>query len=251
MNVYADRRAVIVGGTTGIGLATAEALVAGGARVLVTGRNERNVAAAQQRLGSGALVVASDASSPDAIDELARLVEAQLAGIDLAFLNAGVASLEPVAEVSERSFDHIFDVNAKGSFFTAQRLAPLVREGGAIVFTTVTNGTATPAMSVYMASKAAVRAFAQTLAAELLPRRIRVNTVAPGFIDTPTLGVAGMTEKERGAFRQVGDEITPMGRHGSAEEVARAVLFLAFHATYTTGAELPVDGGLAQLDTPT
>ena len=250
MNAYADRRAVIVGGTTGIGLATAGALVAGGARVLVTGRNERNLAAAQRRLGSGALVVAADASSLDAIDELAQRVEAQLGEVDLVFLNAAVASLEPVAEVSERSFDHIFDVNAKGSFFAAQRLAPRVREGGSIVFTTVTNGTATPGMGVYMASKAAVRALAQVLAAELLPRRIRVNTVAPGFIDTPTLGVAGMTEQERGAFREVGDEATPMGRHGTAEEVARAVLFLAFDATYTTGAELAVDGGLAQVDDP-
>jgi NAD(P)-dependent dehydrogenase (short-subunit alcohol dehydrogenase family) len=250
MNPYEGSRAVIVGGTTGIGLATAEALVAGGATVLVTGRNERNLAAARGRLGSGGVVLASDASSLEAIDELGRQVEAQFGEIDLAFLNAGVASLEPVAEISPRSYDHIFDVNAKGVFLTAQRLAPLVREGGSLVFTTVTDGTATPAMGVYMASKAAVRAFARVLAAELLPRRIRVNTVAPGFIDTPTLGVAGMTAEERAAFHRVGDEVVPMRRHGSPEEVARAVLFLAFDATYTTGAELPVDGGLAQLDRP-
>jgi NAD(P)-dependent dehydrogenase (short-subunit alcohol dehydrogenase family) len=247
---YAGKKAVIVGGTTGIGLATAEALVTGGARVLVTGRNQQNVAAARERLGAGALVMASDASNLAAIDELGRRVEAELGEIDLAFLNAGVARLEPVERVTERGYDEIFDVNAKGTFFTAQRLAPLVAEGGSFVLTTVTSGPASSMMSVYLGAKAAVRAFAQVLAAELLPRRIRVNTVAPGFIDTPTLGVAGMSAEERAAFREEGDQVTPMGRHGEAEEVARAVLALAFEATYTTGAELAVDGGLAHITAP-
>jgi NAD(P)-dependent dehydrogenase (short-subunit alcohol dehydrogenase family) len=138
----------------------------------------------------------------------------------------------------------------KGAFFTAQRLAPLIRDGGSIVFTTVTHGPANPNLSVYSGSKAALWAFAQVFAAELLPKGIRVNTVGPGFIDTPILGVAGLSEEERAVLKKLGDEITPMKRHGSADEVARAALFLAFDATFTTGVELPVDGGLAQVGAP-
>ena len=131
-----------------------------------------------------------------------------------------------------------------------QRLAPLIREGGSIVFTTVTNGPATANLSVYAGSKAALRAFAQVFAAELVSKGIRVNTVGPGFIDTPTMGVAGLSEEERAGLRKLGDEITPMKRHGTADEVARAALFLAFDATFSTGIELPVDGGLAQVGAP-
>jgi len=250
MDRYAGTKAVIVGGTIGIGLATASALVEGGADVLVTGRSERNLAAARAALGPRAHVAASDTASLDAIGALGQHVEATLGEVDLVFINAGVAALEPFDQVTEAGFDQMFDVNTKGAFFTAQRLAPLVLEGGAIVFTTVTDATGTPTMSVYTGSKAAVRTIAQALAAELLPRRIRVNTVAPGFIRTPTLGVAGMSAQQREAFEQAGDEITPMGRHGTAEEVARAVLFLAFEATFTTGAELPVDGGVSRVDAP-
>jgi NAD(P)-dependent dehydrogenase (short-subunit alcohol dehydrogenase family) len=159
--------------------------------------------------------------------------------------------LEPVASVTEASFDRVFDVNTKGAFFTLQRLTPLVRDGGAIVMTTsVADGSGTPGMSVYAASKAALRSFASSLAAELLPRGIRVNAVSPGFIDTPTMGAAGLSDEQRALFRHLGDDITPMKRHGTAAEVARAVLFLAFDATFTTGTVLPVDGGLGQNLTP-
>ena len=177
----------------------------------------------------------------------ARSIEEKLARVDFVFINAGISEPEPIDQVTEASYDRQFDVNAKGAFFTAQRLSPLVRDGGSIVFTTVTNGQAYPNLSVYSGSKAALRAFAQVLAAELVSRGIRVNTVAPGFIDTPTLGVAGLSEEKRAALKKLGDEITPMRRHGSADEVARAVLFLAFDATFTTGVELTVDGGLAQI----
>jgi len=125
-----------------------------------------------------------------------------------------------------------------------------VRDGGAIVFTTVTPGAGTAGLGVYSGTKAAVRAFARVLAAELLPRGVRVNTVAPGFIATPTLGVAEASAEERAQLSALGDEVTPMKRHGTAEEVARAVLFLAFDATYTTGFELAVDGGLSQVEAP-
>jgi NAD(P)-dependent dehydrogenase (short-subunit alcohol dehydrogenase family) len=247
MKSYAGKKAVITGGTLGMGLATAKALVEGGAEVLVTGRNERNLEAARASLGSRVHVVRSDTAAMADIDALGDLVKQKLGGIDLLFLNAGISELDPFERVSEASYDRLFDVNAKGAYFTAQRLAPLVRPGGAIVFTTVTNGQAYPNLSVYSGAKAAVRAFAQVLAAELVSRGVRVNTVAPGFIDTPTLGVAGLSPEQREAMRKVGDEETPMKRHGTADEVARAALFLAFDATFTTGIELTVDGGLAHI----
>jgi NAD(P)-dependent dehydrogenase (short-subunit alcohol dehydrogenase family) len=250
MNKYAGKKAVVTGGTHGIGLAIVKALIEGGAEVLLTGRSERNLEAARRELGTRARVARSDTANLADIAALGALVEEKLGQIDFVFINAGVAELEPFVQVTEASYDRQFDVNTKGAFFTAQRLAPFVREGGSIVFTTVTNGPANPNMSVYSGSKAALRAFAQVFAAELVPRGIRVNTVGPGFIDTPTMGVAGVSEEERAAFKKLGNEITPMKRHGSADEVARAVLFLAFDATFTTGVELPVDGGLAQIGAP-
>jgi NAD(P)-dependent dehydrogenase (short-subunit alcohol dehydrogenase family) len=247
MNKYAGKKAVVTGGTHGIGLAIIKALIEGGAEVLLTGRNERNLEAARRELGVRARVARSDTANLADISALGALVEEKLGQIDFVFINAGVAELEPFVQVTEASYDRQFDVNTKGAFFTAQRLAPLIREGGSIVFTTVTDAPANAKLSVYSGSKAALRAFAQTFAAELAPRGIRVNTVGPGFIDTPTMGVAGISEEERAAVKKLGNEITPMKRHGSVDEVARAALFLAFDATFTTGVELPVDGGLAHI----
>jgi NAD(P)-dependent dehydrogenase (short-subunit alcohol dehydrogenase family) len=247
MGTYTGKKAVVTGGTHGMGLATVKALLEGGAEVLLTGRNAHNVEAARRELGVRAHVVRSDTASLADIGALGALVEEQLGRVDLVFINAGISEPAPIAQVTEASYDRQFDVNAKGAFFTAQRLSPLVQDGGSIVFTTVTNGPASPNLSVYAGSKAALRAFAHVLAAELVSRGIRVNTVAPGFIDTPTLGVAGLPDEKRAALKKLGDEITPMKRHGTADEVARAVLFLAFDATFTTGVELTVDGGLAQI----
>jgi NAD(P)-dependent dehydrogenase (short-subunit alcohol dehydrogenase family) len=243
---YAKKKAVVIGGTHGMGLAIVKALLEGGAAVLLTGRNEQNLEAARGELGSRAHVVRSDAASMADVDALGALVEERLGRVDVVFVNVGYSKLEPFEQVTEASYDRQFDTNTKGAFFTVQRLAPLVREGGAVVFTTsVANETGTPGMSVYAGSKAALRSFAKGFAAELLPRGIRVNAVSPGFIRTPTMGVEA-TEAERAAFAEEGDRLTPMGRNGSPEEVARAALFLAFDATFTTGVELPVDGGIAQ-----
>ncbi|MFZ6182881.1 SDR family oxidoreductase [Nannocystis pusilla] len=248
MSAYAGKRAVIVGGTHGIGLATARLLLAGGAEALVTGR-EASAAAARRELGER--VVASDIADLAAVGDLVEQVRARLGAIDLLFINAGVAELEPFDRVTAESYDRTFAVNTRGAFFTAQRLAPLVREGGAIVFTTsIASTSGTAGMAVYSASKAAIGAFARVMAAELLARGVRVNTVSPGFIRTPTMGTASSTPEERAAFEREGDAITPMGRIGTPEEVARAVLFLAFAATFTTGTELYVDGGLGQQLSP-
>jgi NAD(P)-dependent dehydrogenase (short-subunit alcohol dehydrogenase family) len=247
MSTYAGKKAVITGGTIGMGLATAKALVEGGAEVLLTGRNEKNLEAAQGELGALAHAVRSDTADLADIDALGGIVEEKLGQIDLLYINAGFAQLGPFGMVTEEHFDQTFNVNAKGAFFTAQRLAPLVKDGGAIVFTTsIANESGNPGMGAYAGSKAAVRAFTKVIAAELLPRNIRVNAVSPGFISTPTGGITGASDEMLAAFEALGDQITPMRRHGSADEVAKAVLYLAFDATFTTGAELNVDGGLGQ-----
>lgn len=248
MNSYAGKKAVITGGTHGMGLAIAETLLAEGAEVVLTGRNEKTLEEARIGLaGRAAHVVRSDASSLADIDALGTLVEERLGRIDSVFVNHGIAELEqPLEEVTEAAFDRHFDVNAKGALFTVQQLVPLVVDGGSLVFTTVANGTVFPGMSLYSGSKDALRSFAKVLAAELLPRKIRVNSVAPGFIKTPTMGVVGMTDEDRAGFERQGNELTPLRRMGSVEEVAKAALFLAFEATFTTAAELPVDGGFAQ-----
>lgn len=247
MAKYSNRKAVVIGGTIGIGLATVKALLSEGAEVLLTGRNEKNLAAAQRELGPQAYVVRSDTASLADIERLGDTIKEKLGSIDFLFINAGVAAIAPLDQVTEFAYDQIFNVNTKGAFFTVQRLAPLIQDGGAIVFTTsIANTTGTGGMSVYSGSKAALRSFMQVFAAELLPRQIRVNAVSPGYIKTPTLGLAGTSSAELAAFEQEGNEVTPMKRIGSPDEVARAVLFLAFDATFTTGIELPVDGGLGQ-----
>lgn len=248
---YAGKKVVITGGTIGMGLATAKRLIDGGAQVLVTGRNAKNLEDARRALGPKAHILRSDTAKLADIDTLATIVKETFGQVDFVHVNAGVSRLEPFEQVSEESFDYTFDVNTKGAFFTVQRLAPLVRDGGAFVFTSsIADEGGFAGMSVYSASKAALRSMASGFAAELVPRGIRVNVVSPGFIDTPTMGVEGVTEQQREGFRALGDDITPMKRHGSADEVAQAVLYLAFDATFTTGARLTVDGGLGQGITP-
>jgi NAD(P)-dependent dehydrogenase (short-subunit alcohol dehydrogenase family) len=230
-----------------MGLAVARALIEGGAEVLITGLSEQNLAGARRQLGSRAHVVGSDITSMADITVLGAEVGQKLGEIDVLHVNAGVSELEPFDRVTEASWDRQFEVNTRGAFFTVQRLIPLIRNGGAIVFTSsIADESGTSGMAVYSASKAALRSLAKVLAAELLPRGIRVNVVSPGFIDTPTMGVAGASAAERAAFMKIGDDVTPMKRHGTPDEVARAVLFLAFDATFTTGVRLAVDGGLGQ-----
>ena len=248
MGRYAGKKAVVTGGTLGMGLAIVKALLEGGAEVLLTGRNEKNLEAARRELGPRAHGVRSDTASLADIDALGRLVQEKLGEVDYVFINAGFAQFGMLEQVTEAMYDQTFGINTKGAFFTVQRLAPLVRKGGAFVFTSsVSDMVGSPGLSAYSGAKAALRSFAQVFAAELLPRGIRVNVVSPGFIKTPTMGVAGASEAELAAFEKEGREVTPMKRIGTAEEVARAALFLASEATFTTGVELPVDGGLTQI----
>ncbi|MFD7532805.1 SDR family oxidoreductase [Streptomyces sp. NPDC059849] len=246
-STYTGKKALITGGTIGMGLATAKIFADGGGEVIVTGRNRKNLEAAQTELGPSAHVVRSDTAVLADIEQLGTIVEEKLGQIDFLFINAGFAQPGPFGHVTEELFDNTFNVNAKGAFFTAQRLAPVLKDGGSIVFTTsIANDSGNPGMGPYAGAKAAVRAFTKVIAAELLPRNIRVNAVSPGFIHTPTAGITGASPEMLQAFEKIGDQLTPMQRHGSSEEVAQAVLFLAFDATFTTGEELNVDGGLGQ-----
>ncbi|NGN68161.1 SDR family oxidoreductase [Streptomyces sp. A7024] len=244
---FAGKKAVVTGGTHGMGLAIVQALLDEGAEVVLTGRNESSNEAARAELkGRAAHVVRSDAADAADIAALAEVARERLGRVDHLFVNHGYAELGALQDVTEEHWDRHFAVNTKGAFFTVQALEPLIPDGGSIVFTTVANDAPFAGLSAYSASKEAVRAFAHVLAAELVPRRIRVNAVAPGFIKTPTMGVPGLSDEERREFEREGDLITPLGRHGTAEEIATAALFLAGDATFTTNVELAVDGGLAQ-----
>ncbi|MGW5647807.1 SDR family oxidoreductase [Saccharopolyspora sp. NPDC003752] len=241
------KKAVVTGGTHGMGLAIVRELLALGAEVVLTGRNERNIEEARTALkGEKAHVVRSDAASMADIAALGDFVGEHLGSVDYLFVNHGIAQFAELAEVTEEAWDRHFAVNTKGAFFTVQRLAPLLNEGGAVVFTTVANDVVFPGLSAYSASKEAMRAFAHVLSVELLPKKIRVNSVAPGYIKTSTMGVADLSDEERREFERQGDESTPLRRNGTVEEVAAAALFLAEGATFTTNVELAVDGGFAQ-----
>jgi NAD(P)-dependent dehydrogenase (short-subunit alcohol dehydrogenase family) len=239
---------VILGGTSGMGLATAKMLLDGGARVLVTGRSQAGLDSARRQLGTGALVVSSDARSLTDIDTLAAQVKTEFNTIDLLFVNPGFSIPRPFANVTEDIYDEMFNLNAKGPFFAVQKLSPLINRGGSVVLTTsVANVKGLLGQATYGAAKAALRSFARVLAAELLPQEIRVNAVSPGPIDTGILNKVFPTEEMRSHAKEHFVGLIPMKRFGTSVEIAKAVVFLAFDATFTTGVEIPVDGGWSQL----
>ena len=248
MKRYEGKRAVIIGGTSGMGLATAKMLLAEDARVLVTGRSQAGLESAQKELGKDALVVSSDVRSLPDIDALASKVKAEFDTFDLLFVNAGFSIGAPLGSVTEAIYDEMFNLNAKGPFFAVQKLAPLINRGGAVVLTTsVANVKGMPGLAAYGAAKAALRSFARVLAAEFLLLEIRVNAVTPGPIDTPIIDKSFPDKDGAAQLKEQMTGMNPMKRLGTSEEIAKAVLFLAFDATFTTGAELPVDGGWSQL----
>jgi NAD(P)-dependent dehydrogenase (short-subunit alcohol dehydrogenase family) len=248
MGQYEAKRAVIIGGTSGIGLATAKMLVEGGARVVVTGRSQAGLEATQKELGEGGIAVSSDARSLTDLGALAARVKAEFGTFDLLFVNAGFSLFAPLENTTEATFDEMFNLNAKGPFFAVQKLAPLIDQGGSVVLTTSTaNVKGMPMIAAYGGAKAALRSFARTFAAELLPRGIRVNAVSPGPTETPIIGKAFSDKATADQLTAQMREAVPMKRFGTPQEVAKAVLFLAFDATFTTGLELPVDGGWSQL----
>ena len=249
MDRYKGKTVLITGGTTGMGLATAKLFVGEGARVIVTGRTPATIEAAQAELGENAIAMYSDATSLSDMDSLAEKVRETFGKLDVLFVNAGLARRVPFEAMTEDVYDEMLDLNAKGPYFIVQKLAPLMPEGSAVVFTTsLANVKGMPGNSAYGAAKAALRSMTRSLAAELLPRGIRVNAVTPGPIgSTDILQKVGMPKEATEQVYLQMAESAPMKRLGRPEEIAKAVLFLAFDATFTTGAELPVDGGWSQL----
>ena len=249
MNRFEGKTALITGGTTGIGLATAKLFINEGAQVIVTGRTPTTIKAVQAELGDNAIVILSDATSLPDMDALARKVKERFGKLDVLFVNAGYGRAVPFEAMVEEFYDEMLDVNARGPYFIVQKLVPLMAEGSSVVFTTsIANVKGMPDMSAYGAAKAALRALTRSLAAELLPRGIRVNAVSPGPIESTPC--SRRWECRKAAADQVYlqmKESVPMKRIGQPEEIAKAVAFLAIDATYMTGAELPVDGGWSQL----
>jgi NAD(P)-dependent dehydrogenase (short-subunit alcohol dehydrogenase family) len=246
----AGKIAVITGGSSGIGLATAKRFVEEGAYVVIVGREEKELKEAAAFIERNVTTVAGDVSRLEDLDRLYAVVKEKHGHIDVLFANAGAGTIAPLAVATEAHFDQTFDVNVKGVFFTVQKALPLFKDGGSIILaSSVTNVLGSPGFSAYAASKAAVRNFARAWTMELKDRKIRVNSMSPGPTDTPALEkTTGLTaEQAKQAAAQYASQI-PMGRRAKPEEIAAAVLFLASdESSFVTGIDLPVDGGLAQV----
>jgi NAD(P)-dependent dehydrogenase (short-subunit alcohol dehydrogenase family) len=241
--------AVVTGGNSGIGLATAQRLHQEGARIVISGRNPKTLDAAIGAIGAGVLAIQADVARLPDIDRLFTTVAAQLGKIDVLFANAGVGKFAPYTAASESLFDELFAINVKGVYFTLQNAIPHLNDGASVILnTSIAASKGAENMGIYAATKAAVRSFARTAATELQSRNIRVNAVAPGPIATPIFGRSGMTEEQIEGFKAGISARVPMRRIGRPEEIASAVAFLASaDASYITGVELNVDGGMANL----
>lgn len=245
----AQKHVLITGGTSGIGLATAQLFQSRGTRVAVTGRSAQNLEAATRLLGPDALVVDSDCGSLADIDSLVSQVGKAFGHLDALVLNAGTAAPAPLEAVNEQAFDREQSGNFKGVFFTLQKALPLLAAGSSVVITTsITNRLGSPNFSVYGACKAALRSLTASLALELTPRGIRVNAVSPGPIATPMFDRLGLPPEAAQAIRDQIAAKSPVGRFGTPEEVAKVIHFLASDdASYIVGQEIVVDGGMSLL----
>lgn len=249
MKALEGRVAVITGGSSGIGLATAKLFQQAGAKVAISGRNQQSLDQALRELGPGTVAVRSDVSKLGDLDKLFAVVSEKLGRVDVLFANAGIAKFAPVSDVSEEAYDETFDINVKGVFFTVQKAIPFLNDNASIILnTSFVNQAGVPTTSVYAASKAAVRSLARGISSELAIRGIRVNVVSPGPIATPLYEKLGLPKEAVDAFAANIVSQVPLKRFGKPEEVAETALFLASSASsYITGVELNVDGGLGQV----
>jgi NAD(P)-dependent dehydrogenase (short-subunit alcohol dehydrogenase family) len=241
--------ALITGGNSGIGLATAQEFAAEGAFVFITGRREAELSAAVREIGRNASGIRADVSNSRDLDRMISQIRSEKGKLDVVFANAGIAKYAPLGQISEELYQSIFDINVKGVVFTVQKALPLIPEGGAIILnSSIVGSKGLAANSVYSASKAAIRSFARTWTTDLKDRRIRVNAVSPGTTDTPGLKeLLGSSEVGQQRMKMI-SSLVPLGRLGEPREVARAVVFLASDdSSYITGTELFVDGGFAQV----
>ncbi|WP_213776837.1 glucose 1-dehydrogenase [Caballeronia sp. dw_276] len=249
MTKLSGKVAVITGGNSGMGLATAQLFAKEGAKVIITGRRQKQLDEAVESIGANAEGVLGDVSKLSDLDKLHDHVKAKYGRVDVIFANAGLGSLAPIDQVTEAQFDETFNVNVKGAYFTVQKLLPLVPDGGSIILNaSIASSKGMEAFSVYSATKAAVRSLARTLTTDLKARRIRVNAISPGPIDTPIFGKTGLTDEQIEGFKSGITSQVPLGRIGLSEEIAKPALFLASDdSSYISGIELTVDGGLAQV----
>jgi NAD(P)-dependent dehydrogenase (short-subunit alcohol dehydrogenase family) len=249
MSVLKNKVAVITGGTSGIGYATAENFINEGATIIITGRHQKTIDEAVAKLGSNARGIVSDAGKMSDILQLAEKVKTTSSKIDILFVNAGYGKFAPLEMVDESHFDEQFNVLVKGTFFTIQQLIPLINEGGKVILnTSVVTEIGMPGASIYSAAKAAVQSLSKTLAAELITKNIRLNAVSPGPIETDFFNKTGMDEKQIEGFATNVLTMVPMKRFGKPAEVAKAVTFLASdNSSYLLGTEIYVDGGMVQV----
>ncbi|MGP1352754.1 MAG: glucose 1-dehydrogenase [Parasphingopyxis sp.] len=244
-NRLTDKTAIITGGTTGIGLETAKRYIAEGARVIITGRTQDKVDAAVAELGENAFGIAADSTKLDDLDALAVFAREKFGTVDILFANAGNGMFAPIADVDEALYARQFDLNVKGAFFTAQKILPLLAKGSAIIFTaSAVHAKGAPGASLYFASKAAVRSFARTLAAELGGQGIRVNTISPGIVPTNFFDNSNVGTETFDQFEEMAGKSAPLGRAGTPTEIANAAVFLGSdEASFVTAEDLVVDGG--------
>ena len=249
MGKLEGKTALITGGNSGIGLATAKQFVNEGAYVFITGRREPELAAAAREIGRNVTGVQGDVSNPGDLDRLFAQIKREKGKLDIVFANAGIAKYGALGEITEDLYDSIFNINVKGVLFTVQKALPLLADGASIILNaSIVASKGLPANSVYSATKAAVRSFARTWTTDLKARRIRVNAVSPGATDTPGLSDL-LASADVGEERlQMISNTVPLGRFGTPDEIAKAVVFLASDdSSYITGTELFVDGGFAQV----
>jgi NAD(P)-dependent dehydrogenase (short-subunit alcohol dehydrogenase family) len=241
--------ALITGGTSGIGLATAKQFVNEGAYVFITGRREPELAAAVKDIGKNVTGVQGDVSNLGDLDRLFAQIKREKGRLDIVFANAGVAKFAAFGTITEELYDWTFDINLKGLLFTVQKALPLLPDGASIILNaSIVASKGLPINSVYSATKAAIRSFARTWTTDLKDRRIRVNAVSPGSIDTPGLSGLLASSETGEQSKKMLSGVTPLGRFGTPDEIAKAVVFLASDdASYITGTELFVDGGFAQV----
>lgn len=244
-----DKTALVTGGSSGIGLATAQRLRAEGARVAITGTDGDKLETARDTIGGDTLAIRANVRSVAELKAMANTLGREFGRLDILFANAGIAYGTPVATTDEERFDRLMDVNVKGVFFTIQSVLPIMNQGGSIILNTSWLGhVGTPGRAALSASKAAVRSMTRVLAAELADRRIRVNAVSPGPIETPIHRSPGQSEDEFRAYAEKVGAKVPAGRMGLPEEVAAAVAFLASdQSRFMLGSEMAVDGGLGEI----